>query len=277
MIQLIKEIVKKIVSYCVNYKVLYWFMNHIFVRTGNFMEGEYKLIRGSKYVPDYFPDLTVKHGPFSGLRYPKVQSVCSTLFPKLLGSYEKELEDIISDIIASNKYTEIVDIGCAEGYYAVGFLTVLKDIKMYAFDLDPKARILCKKMAVLNEVSDRIFIDSFCDSDVLFNLSFSKKSLIISDCQGFEKILFTDVLIQHLSNMDFLIELHDSQDIYTSIVLKERFKKTHDIQVISSIEDYKKAQIYDYPELDGLDLSMKKILIAEERPQIMEWIFCRSK
>ena len=36
------------------------------------------------------PNLTVLHGPFRGMRYPEMRSVGSALFPKILGSYERE-------------------------------------------------------------------------------------------------------------------------------------------------------------------------------------------
>jgi hypothetical protein len=56
------------------------------------------------------PNLTVKHGPFKGMVYPEKMSVGSTLCPKLLGSYERELHPVIEKI-RLNKYSEIVDIG----------------------------------------------------------------------------------------------------------------------------------------------------------------------
>ena len=34
------------------------------------------------------PDLMVKHGVFQRMKYPQAKSVCSALFPKLLGSHE---------------------------------------------------------------------------------------------------------------------------------------------------------------------------------------------
>ena len=43
----------------------------------------------------------------------------SVLIPKLLGSYEQELQPLLQRLAAQN-YSEIVDIGCAEGYYAIG-------------------------------------------------------------------------------------------------------------------------------------------------------------
>ena len=61
--------------------------------------------------------LKVIHGPFEGLQYPDARSSGSSLLPKLIGSYEHELHEIINDALGQS-YTDLVDIGCAEGYYA---------------------------------------------------------------------------------------------------------------------------------------------------------------
>src|SRR6267378_8476241 len=37
------------------------------------------------------PDLTVRHGFFQGMHYPRHRAISSALFPKLLGTYEREL------------------------------------------------------------------------------------------------------------------------------------------------------------------------------------------
>lgn len=57
-------------------------------------------------------------GPFKGLMYPR-ESVGSAWAPKLLGTYESELSPTIERIV-SGGYRSVVDIGAAEGYYAVG-------------------------------------------------------------------------------------------------------------------------------------------------------------
>ena len=46
----------------------------------------YKYIRNS-----IFKNLEVRTGPFAGMQYPQAKSAGSSLLPKILGSYEKEL------------------------------------------------------------------------------------------------------------------------------------------------------------------------------------------
>ncbi len=101
---------------------------------------KYKTAILNKYTREIFPDLTVKNGPFSGIKYPVASSVGSTLFPKLLGSYEHELSDIL-DTICKKEYSSIIDIGCAEGTYAHLFT---HNNECYGYDQ-------CAKRMLLNE------------------------------------------------------------------------------------------------------------------------------
>src|SRR4051812_19305855 len=60
----------------------------------------------------------VLQGPFAGMQY-VTESYGSQLVPKLLGSYENELHDLVEQIVAQRPKI-VIDIGAAEGYYAVG-------------------------------------------------------------------------------------------------------------------------------------------------------------
>ena len=61
----------------------------------------------------------VLSGPFHGMRYVD-HSVGSSLFPKLIGTYEKELRYWLEAQFTESNLTTIVNIGAGEGYYAVG-------------------------------------------------------------------------------------------------------------------------------------------------------------
>ena len=95
----------------------------------------------------------VLSGPFVGMDYVQ-QATGSALMPKLLGSYEAELHETLEKI-AATEYAAIIDIGCAEGYYAIGLAMRLPNAQVYAFDIDPEARELCTAMARLNGVEER--------------------------------------------------------------------------------------------------------------------------
>jgi len=223
-----------------------------------------------------FNSLTVLNGPFKGLKYPSLDSVGSVIYPKLLGSYESELHQALNTILGED-YSEILDIGCAEGYYAIGMAKKYDNAKIYAFDIDENAQKLCLEMAILNDVSRKVEIKSEFTPELLGLFEFTKKSLIICDCEGFESILFNTENIKNLKQCDLIIELHDFIDIEISGNLKELFSKTHNIESIFSLDDIHKAQNYKYQELSGLSLFDKNKILRERRPAIMEWIVCKPK
>jgi len=224
------------------------------------------------FFNDRIPDLVVRHGPFQGMRYPQARSVGSRLVPKLIGSYEKEIHPFL-DRICATPYTAIVDVGCAEGYYAIGLAMRISSARVYAFDTDTEAISLCRAMAELNGVSGRLVTGEFCSPETLASLDLGSRALIVSDCEGFEGKLFTRQTVGGLADHDVLVELHDFLDIELSSSIREVFAETHEIHAVKSVDDLEKARTYVYGELEGFDLATRKILLAEKRPAVMEWFF----
>ena len=107
----------------------------------------------------------VKTGPFQDMKY-LLGSRGSLLGPKLLGTYESEITSWMHNLIASEVDT-IVDVGCAEGYYAVGLPYSMPTVQVYAFDADPRSQELTKWLAELNGVADRVEIGGICGQDQL--------------------------------------------------------------------------------------------------------------
>jgi hypothetical protein len=221
------------------------------------------------------PELKVQGGPFKGMIYPGVDSVCSTILPKLVGCYERELEEPLQRL-SKIDYCKIVDIGCAEGYYAVGLAIRYPGARVIAYDVDERARSLCGRMAKLNHVEDRIEIRTACDAKDLHTVIGNEKALIISDCEGFEFDLFTPNLIKALSNCDLVIELHEMLRDANVDEFCDRFHGTHHLERVASIEDCRKAKAYGISILSSFSLKEKELLVAEQRPWGMTWLVARS-
>lgn len=264
-----------------------WLMLKPFASLGNFLyltrqnylqENNKKDIGNDSEVrisPNKF-GLVTHEGPFKGLVYPSMKSVGSSLYPKIIGSYEKELWPIFHDI-KSNNYSEIIDIGCAEGYYAIGLAKMFNNSIINAFDINEVARELCREMAIINNVSERVKIHSQCTAEILRQFNFTGKGLIISDCEGFEKNVFNKENVNNLKGCDLIIETHDFLDINISSTIKDLFEKTHDLISVKSIDDIEKALTYDLKILENLSLEDKLMYLSEHRPSIMEWVICKSK
>jgi len=223
------------------------------------------------------PDSVVQRGAFAGMRYPTLRSLgSSTIFPKLLGTYEDELAGIIEQICQTD-YSEVIDVGCGEGYYAVGLALRIPGAKVYAYDTDPNARLSCERMAELNGVSDRVVIDSFCSADTLARLPIRKRALVIADCEGYERHLFTPSSAAALASHDLLIEVHDFIDVTISDHLRLVFEATHNIETVQSLDDIRKARACGVPTLQALPIEIRLRLMREQRPAGMEWFVLRPK
>ncbi|MEO5562065.1 MAG: glycosyltransferase family A protein [Chitinophagaceae bacterium] len=223
---------------------------------------------------------TVLNGPFKGLKYPPFDDyealTASAVIPKLVGCYENELKDIIQQVI-NDSYTEILNIGCAEGYYANGLALKCERPQIYAYDTDSRLREICADMSRLNNVADRVHVSSNCTSDILKDFPFTGKGLIICDCEGYEYLLFQENNISNLRNCDLLIEAHDFINLDISPKLEALFRDTHQFSYIKSVDDVEKVRTYSFPPFEDLtDNEEKRYIYAEHRPCVMEWIWLKA-
>lgn len=218
------------------------------------------------------PQLVVRHGVFKGMKYPEAKSIGSVMFPKLLGCYERELDPTI-EAICQREYAEIVDVGCAEGYYAVGLAMRIPTATVYAFDTNSEALQLCRDMSRLNGVEDRVVTNSYCGPDTLKSLPCTGKGLIFCDCEGFEKELFTKDNVSSLSHHDLVVEVHDGIDVGISSYIHDLFAATHQIEMIDPVSDTKRLRSYKYEELEQFDLATRLVLIGEFRVISTGWLY----
>jgi hypothetical protein len=95
-------------------------------------------------------------GPFAGMAYVSEASE-GALVPRLLGTYEDELHPYLRAFAAEGLDT-VIDVGCAEGYYAVGLARLMPEVTVQAYDIDEKARRACAGLAEQNGVAPRVII-----------------------------------------------------------------------------------------------------------------------
>lgn len=220
-------------------------------------------------------DLTVRSGPFTGMIYPAAESSGSSLPPKLLGCYEQELHVIVESAIQDSPET-IVDIGAAEGYYAVGFAMRLPNSRVIAYDTDANARDLCRALAQSNNVAERVQVRGKCDQSDLLALS-GTRSLIWCDCEGFERTLFTKQIASSLRTCQLVIETHDFIEPNISSTLRDVFHKTHEVTLVRSVPDSLRPTIYPQAIRGTYREDISIALMAESRPANMTWLWCKPQ
>lgn len=214
--------------------------------------------------------LVVQGGPFGGMAYVS-EAVCSSLVPKLLGSYEAELHGLLTQILTRD-YETIIDVGCAEGYYAVGLGLRLPGARVHAFDIDPWARELCTKLAQANDVADRVIVEGECNHERLNSL-IRGRTLIVCDCEGCELQLLNPELAPEIKKSDLIVELHDMIDPNITPTILARFSASHDITLI----DTEERDVDAYPILKDFDLLTRRTALAEFRDSPMQWGYLQVK
>jgi hypothetical protein len=223
-----------------------------------------------RLVARFAPPCTVRTGPFRGLVYPATVSAGSALLPKLLGTYESELHGVF-EAWAGLAFATIVDVGCAEGYYAVGLARRYPGVPVLAYDIAEPARRLCAEMARANGAA-AVQVRARCDPAELCALPAGQRHLVISDCEGFELALFTDAVVRHLAASHVVIELHDNVDPSISRVLGARFAATHRVELVGTVPETQKAADVDAPELGNCDAFERAVACAENRGCAMAWL-----
>ena len=193
---------------------------------------------------------------------------------KLLGTYEQPLHKPLKALLDQSAYQIIINIGCAEGYYAVGLARLLKDAVSYAYDTDPRARKACLQLAEKNDVTERMVVGELFSHGDFARFS-EKKCLVFCDIEGAERELLDPRLAPELAALDIVVESHECLIPGTTELLLNRFSDTHDI---IKIEDNGMRELSGMPswfyELAHLD---QLLSVWEWRSGPTPWLIMRSK
>ena len=218
-------------------------------------------------------DDTVRSGPFEGMRL-VAQESWVRISSYLLGSYERELHPALEQLLAE-QYDTVVDVGCAEGYYAVGLARRLPTATVHAFDTDERARSICSRMATVNDVAARVIVGGTCDPAQLDEL-LTRRTLVFVDCEGCETHLLDPNQAPGLVDADLIVELHDFIDPRISERILGRFAPTHDVEIVETTS----RSADDYAELAEESAATRFLALWEGRPtepHPMQWAILRAR
>ena len=237
-----------------------------------------KEVLARRLVDRLGPAYRVREGLFEGMAYPVPESHYSALVPKLLGTYELELAPVIAGW-RDLSFPVIVDVGCAEGYYAVGLARMFPGAIVHAFDSAPEARRMCLATAEANGVAERMRMHGECGPTDLLALDLGAGGLVISDCEGFEADLFAPAVAAHLASCHAIVEVHDHphDDHPRMKRLLAAFSETHDLRIVHSVDDTQKAHYYRSASVGTDDLLEREVAFGEWRPWIMHWLVAEPK
>jgi hypothetical protein len=214
---------------------------------------------------------TVTCGLFKGLILPEQQSWRNDQGTKILGLYEKELEPVLQDVVNS-KPDVVINIGCAEGFYALGLARLVPNAKVFAYDISQRAQEICELGRQLNNLDGAFEIRGYCSADELESLTqHSNRPFVLIDCEGGER----DLLLSKnydFANVTMIIECHDFLDRRITGDLINKFSRTHSVELIEqgAKNPFKCELTKGWPESDLW------LIVSEERPEKMHWLNLRA-
>jgi hypothetical protein len=213
------------------------------------------------------PEGVVLAGPFQGLRM-ETTGTWGGNAARLAGCYEEELTDTVEAIIASRP-RRIVDIGAAEGYYAVGFARAVPSAEVVAFELEHDARQLCKRNAALNGV--RVKVRGRATPATL-QRELRPGTVVLSDCEGYEIVLMDPAAVPGLAQCLLIIEMHEFAVPGVTAAVLDRFTSTHELQMI----DARPRTASGRTQLAHLPSDVAEHAVQEGRPAPpMQWAVLR--
>ena len=238
------------------------FTTAINIRQHEITSGIYEASRG-----------VVQGGPFRGMRLLRKSSWgAGEISPKLLGCYEQELHPHMAEVIAK-AYPLVINVGCAEGYYAVGLARRMPACRVIAYDVSPAAQEVCNEAAAANGVAGRVEVRGLCTPQTMADdLAGEGPAFLLVDCEGGEMDLLDPALAPALARCDILVECHDFSNRNITPTLLSRFAATHDVERIDE-----GARNPNHPMLHRTPSLERWIAVCEFRPERMHWLMFRVK
>lgn len=234
--------------------------------------------RRSVVAPQFLERLKKSHivvgGPFKGMWY-HGDAVCGASTPRIMGVYESELAPCLLKWSAI-PFRHIVDVGAAEGYYAVGCGMLWPQASVTAFESSEEGRRLLARNVELNGVQSRVKIMGHCGREQLrAAMRDGLRSLVIMDVEGAEGHLLEAGSIPSLANAHIIVEIHDYIDNRLGEIVSSHLKSSHLIEEVRT----RRRTFWDFYEPRALWfrlwlLPYLRQYADELRPGPMRWFCC---
>jgi hypothetical protein len=206
-------------------------------------------------------------GPCAGLRYPanRLPDIDAPI-AKIVGRYERQLHEPLARAIHAGR-DPFIDVGCAEGYYAVGLALRRRELTIHAYDHARSARSLCADLAAVNGCSEQLQLHVHCDARQLRRLPL-EHALVLADVEGAEFALFSEDTISLLGGAVVIIELHRPPDDPAVAALLARFLPSHSAERLRGIAPDPEA----IPALSFLSVDERAAAASEWRTEEQTWL-----
>ena len=196
---------------------------------------------------------------------------------KLLGSYERHIQEKIVEIKNKNNLEIIINIGAGEGYHIVSLIKNNFFADGIAFESETESQNLLKDNLKLNNIENKVKIYGEANFDLIkkLNVQNVNKTLFLIDIEGEEFNLLNNRFLELFKKSYFVIEMHefilkDKQKVKNFYELIEKNFHTHLIKNNC-------VNLYEIKELNLVSDNVRMLGLSENRPSKMNWLFLEPK
>jgi hypothetical protein len=217
----------------------------------------------------------ISQGPLKGLQLNRdTWWGKSDLGAQCLGLYEKEVLDCIS---AQAPFDTFLDIGAADGYYAVGLLHAKMTKKAICFEISEEGQRATSENWLRNEEPGELEIHGEANEKSIASVAsnLTGKTLVLIDIEGFEFQLLSKEVIAALGKCAVIIEIHNWVDGFENKYpdLLKNLDSFFDITIISPSE--RNTQSIEL--LRSYTDDNRLLVSSERRPCLMRFLYLEPK
>jgi hypothetical protein len=219
---------------------------------------------------------TVRYGPFKGLKLGKPTWSLMDRGSMLLGLYEQEVQNAIVNY--AKGYSTFVNIGSADGFYALGVLTNNLFSNAICFEVSDVEKEVFWENSKLNSLSDKVTM--FGAAEVGFwekiPSAIASSCLVLCDIEGGEFTVFDELALNHFRKSTVIIELHEfmvSDGVNQLASLIKRSTPHFKISYLTTTSrDFSK-----FTELHKLQDNLRWLIASEGRGELQKWLVLEPK
>lgn len=215
---------------------------------------------------------TVRYGPFAGLRLPSSSWWGYTSRgAMLLGIYEREVLESLARKPAT--YRIFIDVGAADGYYAIGALVSGLFDRTYCFEASERGREVIGENAARAGLADRLVVNGIAQHDFLDRIPVDElaSAVVLMDIEGGEFSLLTRENLERLRRSIVLVELHEWRLEDGSHRLQELLDASQTTHSVSRLTTTSR-DLSVFPELREMSDTDRWLVCSEGRERLMTWL-----
>lgn len=220
----------------------------------------------------------VLYGAFKGMRLASTSWSARDVGSIVLGEYERQVVDAIMG--SPKSHSTFVDVGAADGIYAVGLSLNNRFLSSYCFESSEASQLSIRKNAIANKVESRITILGTARANFLSTLTDEyavdlTKVLFLIDIEGGEFDLLTSQNLKKMRDSVVIVEIHKNVDDFDSKyeTLLVNSAKLFNLKELSAGS---KSKI-DIEEIKSWPDEDRQIVFSEGRRYEMSWLVMTPK